>query len=462
MEALFGEGNMHWLAGLLKRRSRATDSLLDSVQFDTEGWTLTKRRGNSVEWRNADGDTLRTSIDSNLPAVLSGPSEMDALRTFYRAEAIRRGGGIVCVEIVQAGGVRALKVINKYQRRSAYGYDGTLIVPFHNAQLKVTIDSIERGVTGERDAIVTAQIAAQGELEIQPAAAPDDHGKIKGWFQDPYDPGWQGSAIYSMSDDDRLDVLFPNHPLSKIRNHLGRVEATLLINQSIWGDNLLQPGSMGEEDGFCQLRRLLSPPTLASLYLVFGSSLLQAGRFDDAEKLLEGSISELERTVGADSPVVAQHLLLLGLAHDCQERYLDAESALSRARSIFEQSLGPNDLNTAEATLNLARVYIPLARHDEAEPLFQHALKVFNEKDASGSYCGIALNGLGLVRNARGLYLDAIPFFEQALQIFERVHGPDYIDCATALQNMAVSLQHTGDNRRAEESLNRARRIRGK
>jgi len=200
---------------------------------------------------------------------------------------------------------------------------------------------------------------------------------------------------------------------------------------------------------------------VASLYFLFGSSLLEVGRFDDAEKLLDISISELETTVGKNDPLVAKHLVLLGLAHDCQGRYLDAESVLSRARNIFEQSLGQDDLHTAQATLNLARVYLSLGRHDEAEPLLLQTLRVFNQKDASGSSAGIALNGLGLVRNARGLYQEAIPYFEQALQIFERVHGPDFPDCATALRNMALSLQHTGDDRRAQEALKRARRIKG-
>ena len=100
-----------------------------------------------------------------------------------------------------------------------------------------------------------------------------------------------------------------------------------------------------------------------------------------------------------------------------------------------------------------------LGRHHEAEPLFLHTLNVFNEKDASGSNSGVALNGLGLVQNARELYLEAIPYFERALQNFEGVHGPDFIDCATVLRNKALSLHHIGDDRKAEEALNRARRI---
>ena len=136
-------------------------------------------------------------------------------------------------------------------------------------------------------------------------------------------------------------------------------------------------------------------------------------------------------------------------------------SQFSRGRSIFQQCLGDEDLNTAQATLNLARVFVSVGKHNEAEPLFQQALRVFHEKDASGSSAGVALNGLGLVRNAGGLYLEAIPYFEQALGIFQKVHGPEFVDCATVLRNMAFALRHTGEDQRAEETLNRARRING-
>ena len=454
---------MHWLIQLLKRQPPASGSLLHSVRFDTKDWILVKQRRNSLEWRNAEGDTLCACVDGKVPATLLGMPNRESLRAFYREEAIRHGGGIVCAEIVQAGGIQSVIVINKYERRPAYAYDGTLIIPFKNSQYTVTIHSIERGVTGERDALVTSQLAERGELEIESAVAPGEPGRIKGWFQDPYDPSYQGSAIYSMSDDERLDTLFPSHPLSKIRKCLARIQATLLIDQAILRDTVLPFGSTVEEETetLSQPRRLLSSPTVASLYLLFGSSLLEGGRFDDAEKLFDISISELERAVGENDPLVAKHLFLLGLTHDFQGRYLDAESVLLRARSIFERGPGENDLNTAQVILNLARVYVSLGRHDDAERMFLQALRVFNEKDASGSNAGIALNGLGLVRNASGLHLEAIPYFEQALQIFERVHGPEFTDCATVLRNMALSLRHTGNDQRAEEALNRARRIKG-
>jgi hypothetical protein len=106
--------------------------------------------------------------------------------------------------------------------------------------------AIERGVTGERDALVTAQLAERGELEIESAGAPGEPGKIKHWFQDPYDARYSGAAVYSMSDGDRLDVLFPDHPLSKSRKWLGQIQATLEMDQSTLRDMVLPLGSGGE------------------------------------------------------------------------------------------------------------------------------------------------------------------------------------------------------------------------
>ena len=110
----FAGRDMHWLTQLLKRPPSASAWLLCSIQFDTETWTLAKRRRDSLEWRNADGDTLRACVDTNPPALLAGLLGADALRAFYREEAIRRGGGLVCAEIVQAGEIRAVKVIIRY------------------------------------------------------------------------------------------------------------------------------------------------------------------------------------------------------------------------------------------------------------------------------------------------------------------------------------------------------------
>jgi len=73
----------------------------------------------------------------------------------------------------------------------------------------------EQGTTGVREAVVTADLMNQGKLTID--------GYKKYWCQDPYEPAYRGadrSVLRSMSDDERYDEKFPEHPLSKVRRLL--------------------------------------------------------------------------------------------------------------------------------------------------------------------------------------------------------------------------------------------------
>jgi len=275
---------------------------------------------------------------------------------------------------------------------------------------------------------------------------------IKGWFQDPYDPSYPGRALYSMSDDDRLDALFPYHPLSKIRAFLTRVQNTLVIDQAFSGD-LVQVPAVPDAEGSPGPRHLLSHTTVGSLYLV-------TERFDQAEKVLADSITEIEHASGVNHLDLARTLFLLGMARDAQGKQVDAEPVLSRAWSIFKANLGDDHTETAQAALNLARMHVVLGRYDDAEPLLQQALRFFEENARPGSNVGVALNALGMVRNARGLYTQAIPMFKRALAIIEKEHGAEFHDCADVLWNIALPLRKTGDDRSADEALERARRIR--
>jgi len=69
------------------------------------------------------------------------------------------------------------------------------------------------------------------------------------------------------------------------------------------------------------------------------------------------------------------------------------------------------------------------------------------------------LNGLGLVRNSQGRHAEALVYFEQALTIFEKVHGPQFPDCADVLRNMAAAFQGLGEGRKASEALAHARQV---
>src|SRR5574341_218771 len=98
-----------------------------------------------------------------------------------------------------------------------------LMIPREEATCVVSSTCRECGVTGTREAPVTAQLAGEGRLEIERFPTPDATGaggRVRNWFQDPYDPQYQGRILRSMGDDEKYDELFPHHPLSRLRRIL--------------------------------------------------------------------------------------------------------------------------------------------------------------------------------------------------------------------------------------------------
>jgi tetratricopeptide (TPR) repeat protein len=400
-----------------------------------------------MEWRDAVGDSLTMSVEKRPPEAASHITDLESLRTQYRQEFSINGGGIVSVETVRAGRVLAVKVIAKYERIPAYDYEGAITVHSRDLCLSITVRALERGTTGTRDAAVGAHLAGLGELEIEP----DEGGaceRIKGWFQDPYDPGYRGRSLYSVSDDERLDGLFPNHPLSKVRACLARIQDTLSIEDRLFTDVIVGLPEPSESHG---PRGLMPPAAIGVMYL-------EVGRYDLAETYLADVTSTSDAVSGKTGLKMAHRFQLMGLAQDCQGKHVDAERSLSRACDLFEAALGEHPV-TALARINLARVYTAQHKYAEAAALFEKALAFLEEQNPNGTDAAIALNGLGLVRNAHRQFAEAVPYLERALEIFERNHGPDFTDCGSVLQNLGHSFKGIGDSRRAAEAFARAERI---
>lgn len=73
----------------------------------------------------------------------------------------------------------------------------------------------ECGITGVREAVITAELMRSCRLTIRDYKA--------SWARDPYDPTYGGvdrSVLRFVSDDECYEARFPEHPLSKVRRVL--------------------------------------------------------------------------------------------------------------------------------------------------------------------------------------------------------------------------------------------------
>jgi hypothetical protein len=87
----------------------------------------------------------------------------------------------------------------------------------------------ERGTTGVREAVVTTKLAETGKLALSEANSPGGRGKIEGWFEDPYDLDYNGSVLRSLSDSECYDAMFPDHPLTRLRETLTMLRHTFAL-----------------------------------------------------------------------------------------------------------------------------------------------------------------------------------------------------------------------------------------
>ena len=420
------------------------------IRFDAGGWTPNRRATGTREWTDALGNVLRLEIETEPAPYLAAATDLSALREWCRGNAAQRHGGIVSVDVVEVHGRQGLQIIDKFERRPSYDYEGTLIVSLRDGHCRFVVRACEHGTTGIREAVITSHLVSSGELDISSMLA---HGgangvPIPGWFSDPYDPTHKGSTLRSLADDPRVDGLFPDHPLSQVRMALAKLRASIEfddVEETACGQTLTFAAA-GEER---QSGGEMSP-------LAVGTLLLEAGRFVDAQTILEESVRRHVAKASVDPTRVAMEWQVLGLAHEAQAHLEEAEAAFEASATGFAASLGQRHLRTAQATNNRARMLISRKDADAAEPLFRFSLEVFESGPSETSDAAVALNGLGLVHIAREQYTEAVGCFERAVDIFERVHGPAFPDTATALRNMALAWKRLGDLERMAEAWHRA------
>ena len=190
-----------------------------SVRFSMPGWTEEKPQEGLRVWRNADGDVLSMGASSDPLTVFDWSSETQ-VRQFARQLAEAAGGGLIEAAAVAPPPRAIVRLIYKRLIGPAYIYTGMLVMAGGRVPIFWTVVAGERGMTGVREAVITAEMMSAGELTSESYK--------RHWAQDPYDPAYQGvdrSVLRFLSDDERYDARFPQHPLSKVRRALAGIPA---------------------------------------------------------------------------------------------------------------------------------------------------------------------------------------------------------------------------------------------
>jgi CHAT domain-containing protein len=144
-----------------------------------------------------------------------------------------------------------------------------------------------------------------------------------------------------------------------------------------------------------------------------------------------------------------------------QGRFRDAELVLRRLIRQMENEGSPNLVSLSSALSMLSDACLQTGQDEAAERTAQRALAI--ARNASDPMTiGAALQCLGNVHDELGRFADAEREIRQALDVFQRLYGPDSLVVAEALQNLAVVLVHTNRFLDAEPLLKRVVAIRSR
>jgi zinc-ribbon domain len=201
-----------------------------SIHFELSEWdmSLETRYQLSFAEKNARPDILHVFFFPYAPNIPVGLTQLADLRDFCRAVVRGTGSGLIATEVVAVKGVPTVKTLFKLPLvPPGMIYVGTLTFPFVDFSFLITVQCGEQGVTGVRESVVADRfLTAAGAFD-------PSKGFPKGWFQDPYDPTRADPIMRNQADDEQYDARFPDHPLSRVRRHLSRIEASLKFDDYV-------------------------------------------------------------------------------------------------------------------------------------------------------------------------------------------------------------------------------------
>ena len=88
-------------------------------------------------------------------------------------------------------------------------YNLTMHINMNEYSFNIQVFCDEVGMTGMRDSVVIQKLINEGTVKMP---------NMDGWFKDPYDNSFKKGLLMNLSEKPEYDAMFPNHPLSILRN----------------------------------------------------------------------------------------------------------------------------------------------------------------------------------------------------------------------------------------------------
>jgi len=208
------------------------------------------------------------------------------------------------------------------------------------------------------------------------------------------------------------------------------------------------------------------PEVEAAVRNVLGSTYLDLGEFETAEKQHRVAVETNRRVLGDDHADTLIAIDDLAIALQELGRYDEAEVLFIEALEGMRRVLGDDHRLTLSTMGNLGLVISETGRLAEAEPYHRESLEGLRRVEGpEGAESMTALSNLGVLLHSMGRYAEAEAALREVLETKRRVLGNDHPETLISMNSLAVVLNSMEEFDEAEslyvESLDGYRRVLG-
>jgi len=275
----------------------------------------------------------------------------------------------------------------------------------------------------------------------------------------------QGALARFLADTVRLDeaAALADDLLAKTRSALGdehllaaAARAAVAVVLGARGELLPAADELAKSHAISLRLAGATAPQTRAIASDLAAVLVDLGRDEEAQRLLESTLAPLTAERGADHPEV------LGLTNDLALLLL-GRGETSRAEAILRQSLadartvlGDDHWRTASAVNNLALALVQLDRFAEAEPLLRDAYaRTVRSLGSEHRMTLVSASNFGWVLEQGGRFDEAEEMYRGALAAHERAQTADSPDATATARNLALLLERRERRDEVEPLLRR-------
>lgn len=198
------------------------------------------------------------------------------------------------------------------------------------------------------------------------------------------------------------------------------------------------------------------PEVGAELHVAIGIVYRGLGEYTKATEHLEKSRDIRTDLFGSESLEVADTLHnLADLAY--RERQYDRAGKLFRiALDVREKQLPADDLDLMATRQGLAGIYFMNKEYRQAEEMFRRVLRNKDMIDEDHAGYARTVNNLATTIREQGRYDEADPLYQEALRVRLETNGPDHYNVAVSYANIATLRALQKQYEEATENYTRA------